>query len=218
MLERKKFKLHSGFFSIVLRRLGQSSCHSCIKKRNLGIISHCLFGFLTMKERLEHWQRLIWGLQQANWGWHRWECQELGKGRKWAALSCRPPVLASLFPHVFSIMLCPEWHTGCLHGCVTNYFWSRNKLPNLKMFFNGDRCTYSLHGSSLQGFWGAGLLHSCVHKLHGWSQSLTFLSFRLWLLTQRTCFTTSCKMRCFYGRASGDTWRGIIVLYVFAGK
>lgn len=35
MLERKKFKLHRFFFSVVLRRLGQSSCHSCIKKRNL---------------------------------------------------------------------------------------------------------------------------------------------------------------------------------------
>lgn len=85
MLERKKFKLHSGFFSIVLRRLGQSSCHSCIKKRNLTLGHYFplfVWFFLIMKERLEHSQRLIWGLQQANWGWHRWECQELGKGKE----------------------------------------------------------------------------------------------------------------------------------------
>lgn len=143
----------------------------------MGIISHCLLWFfLTMKGKLEHSQRLVWGYKQANWGWHAWECQELGRGRKWATLSCTPPLLASLFPHIFSFMLCPGWHAGCLHGGDTDYFLSRNKLPNHKFFFfSGDRCTYSLHGWSLQGFWGARLPHSCVHKLHALRQSLTFL-------------------------------------------
>lgn len=32
-------------------------------------------------------------------------------------------------------MLCPGWHAGCLHGGVTDYFLSRNKLPNHKVLF-----------------------------------------------------------------------------------
>lgn len=61
------------------------------------------------------------------------------KWRKWATLSCWPQVLASIFPHVCSMVLWPWWCAGCLHRALSKHLWSRNKLPDLKMFITGDR-------------------------------------------------------------------------------
>lgn len=114
MLERKKFTLHSvGFFSQGSERvrLGESSCHSCIKKRDLllDITSHCFLHFTgktgaPTEAGLRKTMGKLWMTYEAA------KCSE--KGRKWANLSYWPPVLASLFPCACSMVLWPGW---CAH-------------------------------------------------------------------------------------------------------
>lgn len=222
MLERKKFTLHSvGFFCTGLRRSKAGTDLLPLLHLRKGTYSWASFAtvFFTTQEKLEHPQRLVSRWQKANLGWHmRLPSAQNREGNGTLCPTDFQPWLLS-FPMFFSMVLWPGWCAGCLQGAASKHLWSRNKLPNLKMFVSRGRHTQSWRGSSLQDFWGARVPPSCVHVSHGSRQSPNFFFPSDCSPSLRgAVLPPPAKCGCFYGRASGDPLKSIAFMYGFAGK